>query len=115
MDQIISLTNLPNQSLPVSLIVDGKTLNLNLGIRFNRMAQYWVMTINDQYGNLILDSIPMITGAYPAGNLLSQFRYLAIGSAYILNVNGGTADYPGSTDFGPNPTFQMLWSSSPTQ
>jgi Domain of unknown function (DUF6983) len=112
MDQIISLTNLPNQQLPVSLIVDGKTLNLNLGISFNEMAQYWLLTIWDQFGNLIRDSIAMVTGGYPAANLLSQCAYLAIGSAYVINVGDAASDYPGANDWGAN--FQLLWSDTPS-
>ena len=44
--------------------------------------------VYDRNGNLLVDSVPMLTGYYPAANLLCQFVYLGIGSAYIINASG---------------------------
>lgn len=111
-DQIIPLTNAPNQSLAASLTVDGNPLALQLDIRFSEIAAYWVMTISDANGNLLVDSMPMITGAYPAANLLAQHRYLAIGSAYIVNASGVASDYPDNTNLGTD--FLLVWSDTPS-
>ena len=71
------------------------------------MAGYWVMSIYDSNGVLLLDSIPLITGWYPAANLLSQYGYLEIGSAYVINNGISSSDYPGKNDLGTN--FSVLW------
>lgn len=110
-DQIIPLTSSPNQSFAVTLQVDGNALTLNLVIRWSEMAGYWVMTIKDAAGNLILDSIPLLTGWYPGANILAQYEYLKIGAAYILNEGISTSDYPGRNDLGTN--FVLLWGDTP--
>lgn len=85
--QQIPLTNSPNQSFTVQLQVDGRPLSLNLTVKFNEMAGYWILSISDVNNRLLIDSVPMITGGYPAANILQQQRYLAIGSWYIVNVS----------------------------
>ena len=110
-DQIVPLTSAPNQSVRVDLSVDGSTLTLNLKVRYNDVAGYWVMTILDANGNLLLDSLPMLTGIWPAANILSQFVYLKIGSCYLINVSGVAQDNSGPQDLGG--PFQLLWSDTP--
>jgi hypothetical protein len=105
--QIIPLTASPNQSFAVTLQVDNAPLTLNLNLRWNEMAGYWVLKISDSAGSLILDSLPLLTGWYPAANILAQYGYLKIGSAYILNVGNVASDYPGKTDLGA--AFVLLW------
>jgi hypothetical protein len=109
--QVIPLTASPNQELTVQLSVDGAPLTLNLTFRWSSMAGYWVMSIFDANLNLLLDSIPLITGWYPAANLLAQYEYLAIGSAYIINDGNSTSDYPGVTDLGT--AWSLLWDDTP--
>jgi hypothetical protein len=138
--QQVVISNSPNQSFTAALTVDGQALSLNLKIRYDEMAGYWVMTISDVNNNLLVDSVPMICGAYPAANLLQQQRYLAIGSAYIVNVSNtnessvttglgygqggygqggygggiglGGVDYPDNTNLGTD--FQLWWDDTPT-
>jgi hypothetical protein len=137
--QMIPLNNSPNQSFTVQLSVDGLPLTLNLSIRFNSMAGYWLLTISDASNKLLIDSVPMITGSYPAANLLKQQKYLKIGSWYIINVSnllveggsgigygegfygggpyGGGAgmegiDYPNQTNLGSD--FQLWVGDTPT-
>jgi hypothetical protein len=125
--------------LTVQLQVDGNTLTLNLIIKYDDMAGYWIMSISDISNNLLIDSIPMICGAYPAANLLQQQRYLAIGSAFIVNVGNtssvgggnigygqggygqgpyggqegqGGVDYPNQFNLGT--TFQLWWGDTPS-
>lgn len=107
MSQIIPLTSSPKQSFRVTLQVDGSALTLNLAISWSEMAGYWVMSISNSSGVLLLDSIPLITGWYPAGNILAQYGYLAIGSAFLINQGTSESDYPGRNDLGTN--FQLLW------
>ena len=104
--QQIPLDNSPNQTFSIALNVDGNNLTLQLAIRFNTMAGYWVMSVSDANGNLLLACIPLLTGVWPAANLLSQFGYLKIGSAYVVSY-GATIDYPDSTTLGSQ--FQLWW------
>ena len=107
-DQIIALDNSPNQSFQVTVNVNGSLIKLALTLGYNAMAGYWVMSISGLSGNLLLDSIPLVTGNWPAANLLAQFQYLGIGSVYVLNVSGPLSiDYPDNTDLGSD--FQLLW------
>ena len=112
MSQIIPLTNAPDQTLSVILKVDGKVLRLGLNIYFSEMAQYWVMDISDVSGNLLLSSLPMITGDWPAANILAQYGYLLIGSAFLINVGQVSDDYPNSTELGNS--FSLLWDDTVT-
>jgi hypothetical protein len=98
--QVVPLSTAPNQSFAAALNVDGAALTLNLDIHFNEMAGYWVMSISDANNNLLIDSVPMLTGSWPAGNLLAQQQYLKIGSAYIVNVSNINSVSPSSTAAG---------------
>jgi len=136
--QVIPINNSPNQSYTVQLQVDGVSLTLGIAIKFNEMAGYWLLSIFDVYGNLLIDSVPMLVGSYPAANLLQQQRYLAIGSWYVVNVSNlstqtesgggygegfyglgpyggesgqGGLDYPNSTNLGTD--FQLWVGDTP--
>jgi hypothetical protein len=87
MRQILPVTSDPYQKLSVSLSVDDQVLNLNLVLSYNEIAGYWTVAISDAAGNLLVDSLPLITGVWPAANLLGQFGYLKIGSLYVLNIS----------------------------
>lgn len=111
-DQLIPLDNSPNQVFQVPLNLDGKVKVLVLILRYNEIAQYWVATIKDNHGLLIVDSIPLITGVFPSANILSQFAYLSIGSMYLVNAsNVGSPDYPNNSDLGTD--YVLVWSDTP--
>ena len=111
-DQIIPLSNNPDQTFEIPLAVAGNTIRLKLEIKYNEMAAYWVMKISDQRGNVILDSIPLITGTWPAANILSQYQYLGIGSAYVINRGNNPNDYPDDSSLGTD--FVLVWSDPTT-
>ena len=109
--KIIPLTSAPDQSFKCTIPVDGKNLKLKLRVRFNTLANYWVMSIYDSASNaLILDAIPLLTGSYPAGDLLGQYKYLGLGRATIVNVGNSTMDSPDSTNLGTD--FLLAWGDS---
>lgn len=110
--QIIPLTSQPNQTMTVSLNIDGSTLTLRLNIRFNEMAGWWVMIIADQFGNMIIDGVPLVTGDYPAANMLEQYAYLEIGSCFMINISQTPIDSPNLTNLGND--FVLLWADTPT-
>src|SRR5580698_7360390 len=105
--QIVPVNSNPNSTIIVNLGVNGATLTLQLSFHYNEIAQYWEMTINDSSGNLVLASIPLITGDDPAGNILRQYEYLGIGSATVVNAGQVPNDYPNNTQLGG--PFQLLW------
>lgn len=105
--KIIPLTSDPNQKLSVTLPINNINLTLNLTVRYNTVANYWVMTIADKDNDLILDSVPLITGGYSAADILGQYQYLGIGSAYIVNVGNSALDYPDDTCLGTD--FVLVW------
>lgn len=137
--QQIPITNSPNQSFTVSLQVDGSPLSLNVTLKYNEMAGYWMLSLSDINNNLLVDSVPVLCGGYPAANLLQQQRYLGIGSWYVINVSNGLptggsgigygggfygqgpyggqsgqggTDYPDSTNLGTS--FQLWVGDTPT-
>ena len=104
--QLVPLNTAPNQTFTVQLIVDGKPLTLNLALSYSAMSGWWQMQISDATGLTLIASVPLITGLYPAANLLAQYGYLGIGSAFILNTGGGANDYPSANNL---PSFSLLW------
>jgi hypothetical protein len=106
-DQIVPVTNDPNQTLTVALAVDGASLTLKLGARFSLVTGYWLMNVSDRFNNLLLSNVPLLCGLYPASNLLAPFGALAIGSAYIVNASGSASDSPDETNLGTD--FLLVW------
>ena len=105
-NQIVPLTQAPNQAFTVQLTVDDQPLTLNLLLSYSAMAGWWTVQVSDAQGNALLSSVPLVTGDYPASNMLAQYGYLAIGSAYLLNTGNSTDDYPGPNDLA---SFSLLW------
>lgn len=104
----IPLTTDPNQTFAVTIPVNGINKNLILNIRYNSIAGYWTMSVTDKtLGNLLIDSLPLITGVYPSGDLLSQYQYLGLGSASIVKATNVTNDYPDDTNLGAD--FVLVW------
>lgn len=138
--QLVPVNSSPNQQFTAALTVDGSPLSLNLSLNYNEMAGLWMMSVSDVNNNLLVSSIPLVTGGYPAANLLQQQRYLTIGSAFIINVanlNGsgasvgfnygqggygqgpygggvgfGGVDYPDDTNLGTS--FVLWWGDTPS-
>lgn len=104
--QIIPLSNSLTQSFSVQLTVNAQPLTLVFSLAYSVMAGYWQFAIDDVNGNALVASVPLITGMYPSANLLAQYQYLQIGSAYLLNTGNAPADYPGPNNLGQ---FSLLW------
>lgn len=105
----IPLTTEPNQSFKVSIPVDGRNIELKLDIRYNTIAEYWIMTVTDSLTDKILiDSLPLLTGQYPAANLLEQYSHLRIGSAVIVNTSTiDISDEPNDKNLGSD--YVLIW------
>lgn len=109
--QIVPVTSDPNQSFSVTLDIDQSSITLQLRVRFSEMAGYWTLAIRDASGVLLLDGIPMIAGAYPAANILGQFAYLGIGSAFVVNASGVEQDSPSASNLGTD--WVLVWDDTP--
>jgi hypothetical protein len=109
--QIVPLTNNPNQTLQVVLAIDGTSVTLRLHVTYNSMSGYWVMDIADKSNNPLIVGIPLICGNYPAANLLAQQRYMSIGACYIINYAQVPTDSPDATNLGTD--FLLLWDDTP--
>ena len=105
--QQIPLDSSPNQTFAATLNVNDALLNLSLALSYNGMAGYWQMDVADAQGNLVLAGVPLITGSFPAANVLQQYGYLSIGSAYLINASADEQDYPGSSNLGTD--YQLWW------
>lgn len=107
MAQIIPLTVAPNQTMRVTLAVNGQSLTLNLDLNYNEVGGFWILNIADSNNNPLLNSIPLMTGDWPAANILGAFEYLQIGSAFVINQDGATTDYPNSQNLASS--YALLW------
>lgn len=107
----VPVTNQPNQSLTVSIPrSDGTNVRLDLYIYWNEYAQVWQMDITDSSTGLpLVAGIAMITSTGAYQDLLSQYAYLNIGSAYVVPYSTASNDYPSITDWDAN--FVLLWSA----
>lgn len=106
--KIIPLTPNANQSLTCTLPIDNKNITLSMTFTYNDPGGYWFMSITDAKTNtLLLDAIPLVTGEYPAADLLGQYEYLGIGSAVIVPTSSVASDYPDNTNFGTD--FVLCW------
>lgn len=98
--KIIPLTSDPNQSLTITLPIGEENITLDLVVRFNTVANYWVMTVKDNDGITLIDSLPILPGEYPAADILGQYQYLGIGSAFIVNASNTDLDIPNDISLG---------------
>lgn len=108
-EQLVPLVQAPNQTFTVQLTVDGAPLTLNLTLSYSVMSGWWQMQVADAQNTQLVASIPLVTGYYPAANLLAQYGYLKIGSAYLLNTGSSVNDFPGANDL---TSFSLLWSDT---
>lgn len=106
---IVPLETYPDQIIHVTVSSQNENnVQLILHLRYNTEGDFWHMDISDSRNNALITGIPLLTGEYPAANILQQFDYLGIGSAIILKMTEMTeADIPGLTDLGTD--FVLAW------
>ena len=106
---IIPLDTTPDQQFSVTIDVGGKNVPLILHLRYNTEGDIWQMDVTDAKTlRMLISNMPLVTGEYPAADLLRQHQYLGIGSALIVkNTEAAAADYPGIFDLGTD--FLLLW------
>jgi hypothetical protein len=108
MYQIVPVDSSPNQSLQVTLNVNGDNKVVDLRLWYNEVAAYWVLTIIEPVtGNILIDSIPLMSGDYPMGNILASYSYMNLGSLYVVNFAKVPTDRPDHTNLGTD--FLLIW------
>lgn len=103
MMSIIPITSAPNQTFSCKVPVDGKNLVLVFKTRYNEVAGYWVVTLSDSIGNVFVKNLPVL----PADNILEQFSYMSIGSAYIMKSEAVKEWWPSADTLGSD--WLLVW------
>lgn len=98
--KVIPLLPRPNQIFTSNIPVDSQNIALKFKLFYNTEANYWVLTISDVNDNILIDSLPIFADRYPEGNLLEQYKYLRIGSLYVVTVSDTLEDIPNSENLG---------------
>jgi predicted Zn-dependent protease with MMP-like domain len=99
----IPVDSSPNQEFDITVPVDGNNLQLHLSFTYNTIANYWVMSVADKNKNMLVMSIPLVTGT----NLVGQYNHLALGSAFLVKTGDSALNYPDSDSLGNE--FILLW------
>lgn len=109
MFQIIPTPESLNERQTVTVEVDGIKRRLQLRFRYFETLSIWHMSIyNPDTGACMAESIPVLSGLYPAADLLGPYGSLGIGSACIMPlVKSPTTENPSKTNFGTE--FALVW------
>lgn len=101
---IVPLTSSPNQTFTSTIPIDGKKIKLYFFLRYNTEQKCWEMDLCDSNKSPLVNSLPLICGL----NLLEQYGYLNIGSAYILKLDSNIeSDRPNENNLGKD--FILIW------
>ena len=106
----VPLNTNPNQSFMVTLPINNKNITLLLEISYKEACSYWVMNVKDPSTKKdILSNLPLITGGLngKSANILQQYQYLNIGSAFVVKLTDTDLDYPDDSSLGSE--FVLVW------
>lgn len=102
---IIPINPIPNQTFSCKIPIDNKNITLTFLVTYNEIAKYWVISISSNDAMLIRN-LPIM----PAQNLLEQFIYMQIGSAYIVPKHTVNEQYPTYETL--NTDWYLVWSDT---
>lgn len=101
---VIPVDNTPNNTFRCTVPVDGSSIKFKFFFRFNSEAGYWFMDLSKSDGTNIISSIPLVCGC----NLLEQYTYMKIGSAYLVKTDKTFRDdIPNQYTLGTK--FKLIW------
>lgn len=92
----------PNHSFSCSIPIDGGNTFLTFRLTYNDIAEYWIVDISKD-DEVLISSLPLI----PGENILEQFQYLGIGSAWIIPKNEKDSQWPQANDLATD--WQVVW------
>ena len=106
---IVPLDTYPNKIIHVTVKTQNNVnKQLIFHLRYNTEGRFWRMDVSDYKNNMLISGVPLITGEYPAANILKQFDYLGIGSAVVLRMTDDQdKDIPDLTNLGTD--FVLAW------
>lgn len=110
--QQIPVTNAPNQKFTCTLPIDRQNKTLSFFIVWNETADCWMLDLTDETtSTTLLSSVPLLPGEPPADNLLAQYAYLAMGSAYLVNTGKKSSASPTADNLGTE--WILVWGDTP--
>lgn len=99
----IPVTSQPNNTFSCKVPVDGFNITLIFTISFNEVAGYWSISVNDNNGREYIHNAPLV----PGDNILEQYEYMGIGSAYVVPSEQTNEEWPNDSNLGS--TWQLIW------
>lgn len=100
------------QSLLVNLPLYGRIKRLRLDIKYNRVADYYTVSVSDvASGKLLIDNVPLVRneGDSKIMGIFDQMFYLEIGSVLVIKSDDseGAPDSPAYRNF--TQRFNVFW------
>lgn len=107
----IPLDTTPDQQFRITVDINGENVPLVMRLRYNTEGDFWHMDISDGItGEMRLSNVPLLTGQYPAANIMRQFKYMGLGDAVIVKTtDGAESDSPDFYNLGTD--FVLVWGS----
>ena len=87
---------IPTSGTPQILLVALNSGTYTLTLKWNTIAQTWIMDIGDASNNPLAQGLPLITGS----DLLAQLEYLGIGGAMTVQTDNDPTAVPTYSNLG---------------
>ncbi len=81
-------------------------MTLVFRVTYNELAKYWLMDISTAEMGMLVSALPVI----PAQNILEQYQYLGIGSAYVLPRAKVVEQWPSADTISTD--WYLVWSDT---
>lgn len=105
MTVIVPFKAIPNRRFSAKVPIDGSNVSLSFFLRYNELAKYWFVDIAKGKQTVCV-GVPLI----PAQNILEQYAYLGIGSAYIVPKHESKEQWPTLSTLEND--WQVIWSDT---
>lgn len=110
---VIPVSNSPRQKFKVNIPIDGNNMFFEFEIVYNKKASYWMLTIRDGYTlkDIIANLNLTCTLGAENSNILNVYKYLRIGSAYVVPADDSVKNAPNDSQLGNK--FYLVWGDTP--
>lgn len=100
----IPLTTTAFSQVTFKLTLGSRNINILLKLRYHDLYKLWAADVVDNStGTELITGMPLIPGA----DLLGQYEYLDIGSAYIIAAEPNSLQQPDNETLGS--TWILMW------
>lgn len=105
----IPLSTSPRQSFKVNIPVDGENKYFEFNLLYNKQGNYWMLTIRDgKTRDVIISNINVLPTFGPVNsNILYAYKYLRIGSAYVVPMIKQGITMPDDKNLGTD--YVLVW------